>query len=121
MLLFDMRNMKTVRAYRGFTGGIRDVICHPTSPVIVSVGLDRFVRVHRYDSQTPILKTYLKSRLNTLLLRKDFNLNIDSETVEALEGDQGSKTATADNDLWNAMEVVCEDKPPIQRNRKRKA
>lgn len=62
MVLFDFRQQKVIHAYRGFTGSIRELVCHPTSPLIASVGLDRFLRVHHLDQQAPLFKSYLKSR-----------------------------------------------------------
>ena len=100
MLLVDFRQLKVVHAYRGFTGSIRQVVCHPSKPIMASVGLDRFVRVHHLDRQTPVYKTYLKSRLNTLLMRQDFDL---------AEGEEAEEP-TADGDLiWNNMEVIKEN------------
>lgn len=95
MLLFDFRQQKVVHAYRGFTGSIRQLVCHPSKPFMVSVGLDRFVRVHHLDRQTPVYKTYLKSRLNTVLIRQDFDVGDFEEKAVA-------------GDIWNEMEVIKE-------------
>lgn len=100
MLLFDFRQLKVIHAYRGFTGAIRHVICHPTKPYVVSVGLDRFARVHSLDRQSPLYKVYLKSRLNTVLMRRDFSLGDD------VEGAGDWEKVNAEKDLWNNMEVI---------------
>ena len=101
MLLFDFRQQKVVHAYRGFTGSIRQIACHPSKPFVVSVGLDRFVRVHHLDRQTPIQKAYLKSRLNAVLMRQNFD--IEEIQVE----DPTAETADVEKDLfWNTMEVI---------------
>lgn len=103
MLLFDFRQQKVIHAYRGFTGAIRQVVCHPSKPLIVSVGLDRFVRVHHLQQQTPLHKAYLKSRLNTVLIRQDFGLD-DVNDADLCEENTG-----AEKDLfWNTMEVIKE-------------
>jgi ribosome biogenesis protein NSA1 len=101
MLLFDFRQQKVIHAYRGFTGSIRQIVCHPTKPLVVSVGLDRFVRVHHLDRQTPLFKNYLKSRLNTVLMRKDFGV-LDHQDLELNE-----ETINVEKDsFWNTMEVI---------------
>ena len=119
MLLFDFRQLKAIHAYRGFTGGIRELVCHPTSPLVMSVGLDRFLRVHHFDKQTPLFKSYLKSRLNTLLVRKDFSIEMpDSQDVD---GDsQEVQKSTVEDALWNTMEVISDDKIIPRKIRKRK-
>ena len=115
MLLFDFRQQKTVAAYRGFTGGIRQVSCQPNNPTVVSIGLDRFIRVHHINEKTPIYKSYLKSRLNAVLLRKDFSVDqLDEPTAEK----EAAKSTGCDV-LWSNMEVICEDK--AKKGRKRKA
>ncbi|KAK4026026.1 hypothetical protein OUZ56_015052 [Daphnia magna] len=101
MLLYDFRQQKVVHAYRGFTGSIRQIVCHPTKPLVVSVGLDRFIRLHHLDRQTPLHKAYLKSRLNVVLMRRDFgvlgdqDVDLDEEIVD-----------TEKDTLWNTMEVI---------------
>jgi len=113
MVLFDFRQQKVIHAYRGFTGSIRELVCHPTSPLIASVGLDRFLRVHHLDQQAPLFKSYLKSRLNTLLMRKDFQIELlDNET-------QSEKKSVAEDPLWNTMEVISDDKIVPRKIRKR--
>lgn len=98
-VLFDFRQMQIIHAYRGYTGSIRQVICHPEKPYVVSVGLDRFVRVHHLSRQTPIFKTYLKSRLNSVLIRKDFDIEMEEEEPQA-------ETEVAEDPLWKDMEVI---------------
>lgn len=101
MLLFDFRQQKVIHAYRGFTGSIRQMVCHPTRPLVVSVGLDRFVRVHHLDRQTPLYKTYLKSRLNSVLMRKDFGV------LDLQDLDPNGETIDVEKDsFWNTMEEI---------------
>lgn len=122
VLLFDLRQMRTVHAYRGFTGGVREVFCHPVSPLIVSVGLDRFIRVHHLDSKVPVHKAYLKSRLNAIVVRKDFHLvDIDEQETHAVADKEASVATAASDSLWNEMEVICEEKGSPRKSRKRKA
>ena len=41
---------KVVGGFKGNTGGIRDIHCHPTQPYVISCGLDRFLKI--YDLST---------------------------------------------------------------------
>lgn len=101
MVLYDFRQQKVVHAYRGFTGAIRQIVCHPSKPFVASVGLDRFVRVHHLDRQTPLQKAYLKSRLNAVLMRQDFAIDDNQEL------DANAETVDVEKDLfWNTMEVI---------------
>jgi len=114
MVLFDFRQQKVIHAYRGFTGGIRELACHPTSPFVASVGLDRFLRVHHFDQQAPVFRSYLKSRLNTLLMRKDFRIDLPDDDVQL------EQKAGVEDPLWNTMEVISDDKIVPRKIRKRK-
>jgi len=103
-------------------GGVREVFCHPASPLIVSVGLDRFIRVHHLDSKVPVHKAYLKSRLNAIVVRKDFHLvDIDEQETHAVADKEASVATAASDSLWNEMEVICEEKGSPRKSRKRKA
>ncbi|XP_014117240.1 PREDICTED: WD repeat-containing protein 74, partial [Pseudopodoces humilis] len=37
---------RVLRALKGFAGGVRGLQCHPRLPLVASVGLDRFLRLH---------------------------------------------------------------------------
>jgi len=55
----DLRMGRTAQNYKGFVGAVRDIACHPSEPYIVSVGLDRFLRVHHRTTKQLLLKVYL--------------------------------------------------------------
>jgi len=61
------------RKYRGCTGGIRSLNCHPTRNCFAAVGLDRFLRIYDINQAKPIQKMYLKSKLNHVLMAKHFD------------------------------------------------
>merc|ERR1719510_2887945 len=63
------------RKYRGCTGGIRSIDCHPQHKCFGVVGLDRFLRIYDIDQPKPIQRMYLKSKLNHVLLNRDFDPN----------------------------------------------
>ncbi|KAK8389349.1 hypothetical protein O3P69_008828 [Scylla paramamosain] len=85
--LFDLRGRKPeepVHVYKGFAGAVRDVVVHPKQPLVFSVSLDRFLRVHNLTSRKLVFKEYLKSRLNCLLIR---------ENLEEMDFIKGANTA----------------------------
>ena len=63
------------RKYRGCTGSIRSIDCHPQHKCFGVVGLDRFLRIYDIDQPKPIQRMYLKSKLNHVLLNRDFDPN----------------------------------------------
>ncbi|XP_047501601.1 WD repeat-containing protein 74-like [Penaeus chinensis] len=72
---FDLRMNKPeqpVRIFKSFAGAVRDIVVHPHLPLVFSVALDRFLRVHHLETGKLIHKEYLKSRLNCVLVRDDF-------------------------------------------------
>lgn len=48
-------------------GSVRALAVHPGRPLIASVGLDRFLRVHDTRTRQPVCKVYLKSQLTGAL------------------------------------------------------
>ncbi|KAG7166491.1 WD repeat-containing protein 74-like [Homarus americanus] len=74
MGLFDLRGGKPedpLFVYKGFAGAVRDAVVHPKHPLVFSVSLDRFLRVHHLTSRKLLYKEYMKSRLNCLLVREN--------------------------------------------------
>ena len=62
--LFDLRGRKPdvpVHVYKGFAGAVRDVIVHPKQPLVFSVSLDRFLRVHNLTSRKLVFKVSMNS------------------------------------------------------------
>ena len=51
--LLDIRNQKCLGIFKCGAGAIRSLQIHPTAPLVVSCGLDRYVRVH--DMKTRVL------------------------------------------------------------------
>eukprot|EP00899_Mesostigma_viride_P028022 jgi/Mesvir1/8404/Mv12645-RA.1 len=49
--------------FKGVTGAIRSISLHPTEPLVASVGLDRFLRVHDLRSRHLVSKVFLKQPL----------------------------------------------------------
>ncbi|NWZ90947.1 WDR74 protein, partial [Nesospiza acunhae] len=101
---------RVLRALKGFAGGIRGLQCHPRLPLVASVGLDRFLRLHRLDGRL-CHKVYLKSRLTCLLL----NTHLDWEAQEEPPPQKGVKDEEGD-ELWDALESI----PTPKKGKKRK-
>jgi len=78
MARFDLRGNKTMEPlniFKGFAGAVREVVAHPTLPLLFSVSLDRYLRVHHLESSKIWYREYLKSRLNSVLVTKDLELS----------------------------------------------
>lgn len=107
MVLFDFRQQKVVHALKGSLGAIKAIAAHRTKPLVVSVGLDRYIRVHHLDKQSPLHKTYLKSKLNSLLMSRNFEVEVQQEDEKTtVAGDD--EIFVEDDPLWKDMEVIKE-------------
>ncbi|KAG0170236.1 WD repeat-containing protein 74 [Apophysomyces sp. BC1015] len=103
----DIRTGKLVARYKGFQGAARDVFVTPQptfsssssdkAPMLVSVSIDRFLRVHEMTSSYRKLehKAYLKQRLTCVLADEDFEL-------PKPEGKEDNE----DEEIWASMEKV---------------
>ena len=49
--LLDVRNKRCLGKYKGGAGAIRSIQCHPTLPLVVSCGLDRYIRIHDMNTR----------------------------------------------------------------------
>lgn len=67
----DLRMKREVAKYKGFTGAIKDVVCHETLPYLATVSLDRFLRVHHLTTKKLVKKVYLKQQLTSLLFSQE--------------------------------------------------
>lgn len=77
MNLIDLRSPgKILNTYKDFAGSITSIACTKNQPYIVSVGLDRHLRVHHIDTKQLLHKTYLTSRLSCMILRANATLDI---------------------------------------------
>lgn len=57
MNLIDLRNPgKILNTYKGFAGGITDLACSQSEPLIASVGLDRHLRIHHLETKKLLQK-----------------------------------------------------------------
>jgi len=117
----DLRTRKRIGNYRGVTGAVRTVVCHKTLPLVACCGLDRHLRVYNIKSRKCLFKTYMKQRLNCLLLTSTDETPEADDTAGAVagaggegdedgedsEGDEDEEDAD-DDDVWGELEVEKE-------------
>lgn len=114
MGLLDLRKGKMVNLFKGFSGGITDIQCHPTAPFIVSCGVDRYVHVHNIESREHVHKFYLKSRLNCVLLSNVWSDELQRSGASAESGKVTQRDSMEnidsmediDSDIWGSFDVV---------------
>ncbi|XP_043289692.1 WD repeat-containing protein 74-like isoform X1 [Venturia canescens] len=80
MKLVDLRKPgKILNTYKDFVGSVTSVACSKLKPYIVSVGLDRYLRIHHLDTKALLKKMYLTSRLSSMVLRSNFSMDDEDE------------------------------------------
>ncbi len=62
----DLRMNKLQGSLKGPGGAVKSLALHPELPIIASVGLDRFLRIHNVDSKALLCKLYLKQHLTAV-------------------------------------------------------
>ncbi len=83
----DLRMNKMQGSLKGSGGAVKSLALHPELPIIASVGLDRFLRVHNTDSKALLCKLYLKQHLTAVAW----------STVHAQTAAAGADSAEAGN------------------------
>ncbi|KOC69680.1 WD repeat-containing protein 74 [Habropoda laboriosa] len=88
MNLIDLRkSSKVLNTYKGFLGGVTGISCSTSEPYVVSVSLDRHLRVHHIDTKELLKQVYLTSKMSCMLLRSGFSFTTANEINE--ESTQG--------------------------------
>ncbi|XP_076646423.1 WD repeat domain 74 lethal (2) k09848 [Halictus rubicundus] len=83
MNLVDLRKpAKVLNTYKGFAGAVTGITCSTTEPYIVSVSLDRYLRVHHMNTKKLLKKIYSTSKMSCMLLRSGFSLPEESQITE---------------------------------------
>ncbi|XP_043204995.1 WD repeat-containing protein 74-like [Amphibalanus amphitrite] len=124
--LCDIRMGRTVLALKGVAGGVREVYCHPERSYAASVSLDRFLLLHDLDTKKLLHKVYLKSRLNCVLMRRNFSLNpedaeedeVEDAAVQPAPASTGPELEDEEDDLQIVEEFL--DVPPEETKKKKK-
>lgn len=83
MNLVDLRKpAKVLNTYKGFVGGVTGIACSTVEPYIISVSLDRYLRIHHINTKQLLKKIYLTSKISCMVLRSDFSFSKDNENNE---------------------------------------
>lgn len=106
MALVDLRKGEMIHHFRGFAGGIRDIQCHPDLPIVATCGMDRYLCLHDINSKKLLHKYYLKSRLNCLLICKNWTLERNTELNSNAGSEEVSSEGEVEDEIWQSMEVV---------------
>eukprot|EP00873_Tetraselmis_striata_P001379 jgi/Tetstr1/421643/TSEL_012583.t1 len=61
--LWDITANRMMDALKGTAGSVRSLSLHPEEPLIASVGLDRWLRIHHTGTKKQLAKIYLKQQL----------------------------------------------------------
>ncbi len=113
--LFDLRQDRRglFRKYKGCVGSVRSVACAADTGYFGAVGLDRFLRVYHVDRKDMVNHSYLKSRLNCVLVRDDFDpTKSEEERAKDAQEEQESKVDKVgidddeeedDEAFWNSV------------------
>ena len=111
-----------LKKYKSFQGTIKSMQIHDKH--VATCGLDRFLRVHNYETGQLVSKVYLKSRLNCLLFSKHEPIKMETTNKKAVvDDDQLSNINSEDlgtDDLWSDMETIIDEHPILVENKKRK-
>nr|XP_012148372.1 PREDICTED: WD repeat-containing protein 74 isoform X2 [Megachile rotundata] len=85
MNLVDLRKpAKALNTYKGFVGSVTGIACSTNEPYVVSVSLDRYLRIHHIDTKKLLKKVYLTSRMSCMLLRSGFSLPTEKTNEESI-------------------------------------
>jgi len=137
VVAFDWRNTGKkdtgiVQKYRGCVGSVRSIRpMTSSSSHFATVGLDRFLRIYDVNAPKPAHKVYLKSKLNCVLLTKDFdgkNLEKPKETSKTVTSPENvlkkskgkeEENLKEDEKFWTKMKIIREK--PDKKKRKQTA
>lgn len=123
-----------VRKFGGCVGAVTEISTHNNNKYFCAVGLDRYLRVwhHGAGGKLPLYKLYLKSRLNSVLMTREFdpeavrkeqvteskpmesaNEEDDDDCIEILDSSTEDVKLTVakeeseeEDDIWDNMVVI---------------
>ncbi|KAK1128297.1 hypothetical protein K0M31_002767 [Melipona bicolor] len=136
MNLVDLRKpAKILNTYKGFVGGVTGIACSRNEPYVVSVSLDRYLRIHHIDTKELLKKMYLTSKISCMLLRSEFSLPANEEktqkhkyeiTKDFVEKNEENIENNSDSDseynmLFDKMPVIINKRDKSIEKRQKKA
>lgn len=87
--VYDFKTGRFSGAIKGIAGSVRSVVLSTDGGIIVSVGLDRFLRLHDTKSRSGLGKVYLKSQLTGAVIVPMLPVPVKSN--EGGRQDEGNK------------------------------
>lgn len=100
-------------ALKGPAGAVKSLAIHPELPIIASVGLDRFFRVHNVDSKALLCKLYLKQQLTAVAWSPD------APETAAVDNSAAQPADRVDSSAVNPLEEVSNAAPGAGMHSKR--
>lgn len=100
----------------GNTGAINDITSSPSSNIIATGGLDRYLRVFEVQTRKLLAKVYLGTQISSIcFLEDDSSFAIDKESINRAE------EQLRDDEIWEQLEnnKETDDKPLITKRRRR--
>ena len=107
--VLDLKTGKMAGALKGATGSVRAMSLHSSEPILASVGLDRFLRLHSTASRKQLAAVYLKQKLT--------GVSFCAPPAEPA-AEEGAATGTAERD---AIKQGPADAGPLRRKRPKAA
>ena len=134
LAMFDWRktgkkDSGMAKKYKGCVGSIRCIRStgDESRPYFATAGLDRYLRIYDVNSAVPVQKMYLKSKLNCLLLNKDFDPTfvpessaseankevskddvLERDTTTNLKTKGSEENVQEDEKFWTKMKIIRE-------------
>ncbi|KAJ3049911.1 WD repeat-containing protein 74 [Rhizophlyctis rosea] len=103
MTAIDLKTGTLAGAFKSIAGAVTDIKVCEKQKHVVTVGMDRFLRIFELAGSRKVLKkVYLKQRMTSLLLDEDY---VDEEAVNG-DGEKGGE----DDDLWEQIPAVDDGK-----------
>lgn len=109
-----------VRKYGGCVGAVREISTQPGNKYFCAVGLDRYLRVwqHGAGGKLPLYKLYLKSRLNSVLMTREFNPEAErkeetnkAKEIEAAGSEEDDCVEILDSSAEDVKLAVAKEEP----------
>ncbi len=90
-------------ALKGPAGSVRALALHPTQPLIASVGLDRFLRMHSTETRAQLGRVYLKQQLTGVVWVPPVLV----QQQAGIEADAG-EPCLGDGLFWHGLKVFLQ-------------
>ena len=103
----DLRMNKLQGSLKGPAGAVKSLALHSELPIIASVGLDRFFRVHNVDSKALLCKLYLKQQLTAVA----WSPEAPAAETPAVGDGTAQDADTVEAELSNPLEEVSNAAP----------